>query len=149
MASWEVNNKLLFIYRSRILGELFRKFPSLGESWIIKEIKVDLQERRVNIFINFPRRSRFSCLLCGKQYSVHDTENRTWRYLLYCFLSMAVEYLPPVFIFSFILGFRTILFQVQFPVILDHLRVRMPQVAVLPEVVHVDLQYLLRLLPQG
>ena len=36
-------------------------------------------------------------------------------------------------------GFGTILFQIQFPVILDHLRVRMLQVAVLPEVVHVDL----------
>ena len=43
-------------------------------------------------------------------------------------------------------GFGTILFQVQFPVVLDHIRVCVPQVAILPKVVHVDLQHLLRLL---
>ena len=58
-------------------GELFRKLLGLEELWIIKEIKFDHQEKRVGIFIDFPRGSRFPCPMCGQPYSVHDTDERT------------------------------------------------------------------------
>ena len=53
----------------------------LEEPWIIKEIKFDHQEKRVNIFIDFPRGSRFPCPVCEQLYGVHDTVERTWRHL--------------------------------------------------------------------
>ena len=34
--------------------ELFRRLLGLEESWIIREIRFDHQERSVNIFIDFP-----------------------------------------------------------------------------------------------
>ncbi len=56
--------------------ELFRKLLGLEEPWIIKEIKFDHKEKRVDIFIDFPRGSRFPCPVCGIPYGVHDTEER-------------------------------------------------------------------------
>ncbi len=61
--------------------ELFRKLLGLEEPWSIKEIKFDHQEKRVDIFIDFARGSRFPCPVCGVPYGVHDTEERTWRHL--------------------------------------------------------------------
>ncbi|QRF74545.1 Transposase [Thermoplasmatales archaeon] len=61
--------------------ELFRRLLGLEEPWIIKEIKFDHQEKRVDIFIDFPKGSRFPCPVCGIPYGVHDTEERTWRHL--------------------------------------------------------------------
>ncbi len=61
--------------------ELFKSLLGLEEPWIIKEIRFDRQERRVDIFIDFPRGSKFPCPVCGIPYGVHDTEERTWRHL--------------------------------------------------------------------
>ena len=61
--------------------ELFRKLLGLEEPWIIKEIKFDHQGKRVDIFLDFPRGSKFPCPVCGICYGVHDTEERTWRHL--------------------------------------------------------------------
>ena len=61
--------------------ELFRKLLGLEEPWIIKEIKFDHQGKRVDIFMDFPRGSKFPCPVCGIPYGVHDTEERTWRHL--------------------------------------------------------------------
>jgi transposase len=56
--------------------ELSRKLLGLEEPWIIRQIKFDHQEKRVDIFIDFPRVSRFPCPICGQPYSVHDTEEK-------------------------------------------------------------------------
>ena len=61
--------------------ELFRKLLGLEEPWIIKEIKLDHQEKRVDIFIDFLRGSRFPCPVCGTPFGVHETEERIWRHL--------------------------------------------------------------------
>jgi transposase len=61
--------------------ELFRRLLGPEESWIIREIKFDHQGKRVNIFIDFPKGSRFPCPVCGMQYGAHDTEDRIWTHL--------------------------------------------------------------------
>ena len=63
--------------------ELFRKLLGLEDPWVIKEIKFDHNEKRVDIFIDFPRGSRFPCPVCGTSYGVHDTEDHTWDSLTY------------------------------------------------------------------
>ena len=70
--------------------ELFRRLPGLEEPWIVKEIGFDHQEKRVDIFIDFPGGAKFPCPVCGQPFDVHDTEKRTWRdlnifqYLRHC-----------------------------------------------------------------
>ncbi|MCL5782793.1 MAG: transposase family protein [Candidatus Thermoplasmatota archaeon] len=61
--------------------KLFRRLLGLEEPWIIKEIKFDHQEKRVDISIDFPSGSRFPYPVCGQHRTVHDTEERTWRHL--------------------------------------------------------------------
>ena len=61
--------------------ELFRKLLGLEDPWIIKEIKFDHQEKKVEIFLDFPKGSGFPCPVCGILYGVHETEERTWRHL--------------------------------------------------------------------
>ena len=41
--------------------ELFRRLLGLEDPWTIKEIRFDHQERRINIFIDFLKGSRFGC----------------------------------------------------------------------------------------
>lgn len=33
----------------------------------------------MDIFIDFPRGSKFPCHVCGQPFDVHDTKERTWR----------------------------------------------------------------------
>ena len=61
--------------------ELFRKLLGLEDPWIIKEIRFDHQGKRVDIYMDFPRGSKFPCPVCGISYGVYDTEERTWRHL--------------------------------------------------------------------
>jgi transposase len=61
--------------------ELFRRLPGLEAPWIIKEIKFDHQEKRVNILIDFLRGSEFPCPVCGIHCGDYDTEEHTWRNL--------------------------------------------------------------------
>ena len=60
--------------------ELFKKLLC-QEAWYIKEIKFDREDKRVDIRIDFQKGSRFVCPLCGKQYGVHETGERTCRHL--------------------------------------------------------------------
>ena len=59
--------------------ELFKKLLGLEEPWYIKEIRFDHEDKRVDIWIDFQKGSRFKCPLCGKQCGVHETGGRTWK----------------------------------------------------------------------
>ena len=61
--------------------ELFRRLLGLEDPWVINGIKFDHHERRVDIFIDFQRGSRFPRPVCGTPYGVYDTEERIWRHL--------------------------------------------------------------------
>ncbi len=61
--------------------ELFKKLLGLEEPWYIKEIRFDHEDKRVDIWVDFQKGSRFKCPLCGKLYGVHETDERTWRHL--------------------------------------------------------------------
>ena len=40
-----------------------------------------VEERRLDITLNFPKGSQFACPECGELCGVHDTDQRTWRHL--------------------------------------------------------------------
>jgi len=56
------------------------KLLGLEGPWVIREIKFDHKGKRVDIFMDFPRGSKFPCPVCGIPYGVWDTEERTWRH---------------------------------------------------------------------
>jgi hypothetical protein len=45
--------------------EIFRRLLGAEKTWIIGQIRFNHQEKRVDIFIDFPRGSRFPYPVCG------------------------------------------------------------------------------------
>lgn len=61
--------------------ELFRIALGLAEPWVIEKIEFSPEDRRLELWLDFPRGSRFACPECGQACAVHDTSERTWRHL--------------------------------------------------------------------
>lgn len=62
--------------------ELFRIALGLEKPWYIKAIEFKVEEKQLDLHIDFESGSKFSCTLCGKAgCHIHDTIERTWRHL--------------------------------------------------------------------
>jgi transposase len=63
-------------------SELFQRALGLQEPWQVVDVQFDAEQRRLDLRIDFPRGSRFTCPECGREgCEVHDTEEKTWRHL--------------------------------------------------------------------
>jgi len=64
-----------------IAENLFRSALHLTAPWIISSLKFNEGERKLEIWIDFPKGSKFPCPECNTlDCSVHDTNDRTWRH---------------------------------------------------------------------
>lgn len=62
--------------------ELFRIALGLEKPWYIKTIDFKVEEKQLNLHIDFDSGSKFPCPSCGRPgCHVHDTIERTWRHL--------------------------------------------------------------------
>ncbi len=62
--------------------DLLEKALGLTPPWRVRSSEFDPQEKRLEIRINFPRRSSFSCPECGQEdVKAYDSEEKTWRHL--------------------------------------------------------------------
>ncbi|MCP4576542.1 MAG: ISL3 family transposase, partial [Deltaproteobacteria bacterium] len=61
--------------------ELFRLALGLSEPWIVETLEFSLEEKRLDITLNFPRGSKFPCPVCGTLCVIHDSDKRDWRHL--------------------------------------------------------------------
>jgi transposase len=62
--------------------ELFRIALGLEKPWYIKTIEFKVEEKQLDLNIDFECGSKFPCPLCGKSSChVHDKIDRTWRHL--------------------------------------------------------------------
>jgi transposase len=62
--------------------DLFQRALGLEEPWQVVGVEFDAAKRRLDLRIDFPKGSRFSCPECGREgCEVHDTEQKTWRHL--------------------------------------------------------------------
>lgn len=63
-------------------SELFSRALGLQEPWQVVDVQFDAEQRRLDLWIDFPKGSRFACPECGREgCEVHDTEEKTWRHL--------------------------------------------------------------------
>ena len=61
---------------------LFKIALGLEEPWYIRSIDFNVEEKQLDLRIDFESGSRFLCPICGNsECHVHDTINRTWRHL--------------------------------------------------------------------
>lgn len=61
---------------------LFSAALGLEEPWQVVDVKFDAEGRRLDLWIDFAKGSKFPCPECGEgDCTVHDTEPHTWRHL--------------------------------------------------------------------
>lgn len=63
--------------------QLFGLALGLTDPWYIERIEFDPERKRLDLFLEFKKGSRFLCPECGsgEHCPVHDTKERTWRHL--------------------------------------------------------------------
>ena len=64
--------------------QLFSAALGLVPPWHVARSEFDADAGRLDLYLDFPRGSRFACPEPGcaqRQCSVHDTEDKTWRHL--------------------------------------------------------------------
>jgi len=80
--------------RMDALPLLFSKAIRLESPWEIKRVVFSEQEGRVELFIDFPIGSFFSCPKCKELSGAYDTTERRWRHLSFfeyaCYLVVKV-----------------------------------------------------------
>lgn len=64
-----------------VIEPLFEKALKLESPWHVKAIEFNEAEKRLKIFIDFPRGSVFKCPECGKEAKGYDTKEKEWRHL--------------------------------------------------------------------
>ncbi len=77
-----------------VLESLFEKALKLESPWRVNKIEFGEEEKRLNIFIDFPRGSVFNCSKCRKEAKAYDTKEKVWRHLNFfqyeCYLIVRV-----------------------------------------------------------
>jgi transposase len=62
--------------------ELFRIALGLEKPWYIKNVEFKVEEKQLDLYLDFESGSKFPCPTCGKPgCHIHDTIERTWRHL--------------------------------------------------------------------
>ena len=61
--------------------DLFQLALGLLPPWLVDDCDFDVQEKRLDIHIDFSKGGEFACSGCGKNCKAYDTEVKTWRHL--------------------------------------------------------------------
>lgn len=61
--------------------DLFTNALGLKNPWKVTDVSFDPGENKLDIYISRTKGSKVSCPVCGKECSVHDSKERTWRHL--------------------------------------------------------------------
>lgn len=76
--------------------ELYRHLLGLQSPWTITEVKLELEEQRVHIWVDHPGATLFPCPECGVLAPVYDhSEERVWRHLDSCQFTTHLHARPP------------------------------------------------------
>ncbi|HEX9861059.1 MAG TPA: ISL3 family transposase [Nitrospirota bacterium] len=61
--------------------DLFGLALGLVSPWYIEKVEFNAEGKRLDLFLNFTKGSRFQCPECKESSPVYDTTERTWRHL--------------------------------------------------------------------
>jgi len=63
------------------INKIIDQLLHLEDPWFVSNVKYDLELKKVDIYLDFKKGSKFPCPVCGKLCSVYDTKERDWRHL--------------------------------------------------------------------
>jgi len=62
--------------------DFYQQILGLQQPWFVADVKLDTDSQQVDVHVEHPKNTTFSCPECGKQCSVYDhTASRRWRHL--------------------------------------------------------------------
>lgn len=61
--------------------DLFQLALGLARPWTISDVVFSKDEGKLDIYVIFPKGTRFPCPHCSQEHGVYDTVERTWRHL--------------------------------------------------------------------
>lgn len=62
--------------------DVFQQALGLTPPWRVEDVKFDAQVGRLDLYLDFPAGSEFSCPICGRgECKAYDTSEKTWRHL--------------------------------------------------------------------
>jgi len=62
-------------------NRLFEQALALGAGWTVSKSEMDVEVRRLSLWLEFTPGSQFPCPKCGQWCGVHDTREKRWRHL--------------------------------------------------------------------
>ncbi len=62
-------------------NQLFTLALGLVPPWAVDVVRFTVEEKRLDLYVNFSRGSHFPCPVCGQDCPVHDTQEKVWRHL--------------------------------------------------------------------
>ena len=76
--------------------ELYRHLLGLLEPWEVSRVELSVEDQRVDVWANHPKRTQFACPECGTELAVYDhAEERSWRHLDSCQFLTYLHASPP------------------------------------------------------
>ena len=76
--------------------ELYRHLLGLSEPWGVTRVELSVQTGQVDVWVDHPKRTRFSCPECDASLAVYDhAEERAWRHLDSCQFLTYLHARPP------------------------------------------------------
>jgi transposase len=76
--------------------ELYRQLLGLTVPWTVERVELDMATQRVDVHVEHPAGSRFSCPVCGRELGVYDhLAERAWRHLDSCQFLTYLHARPP------------------------------------------------------
>lgn len=61
--------------------ELVSLALGLVPPWLVDDVTFTVEDKRLDLHINFPQGSRFACPVCGAECPLHDIREHTWRHM--------------------------------------------------------------------
>jgi transposase len=76
--------------------ELYQHLLGVVAPWTVRKVELSVQDGRVDVWVDHPRRTRFACPECDASLSVYDhSEERVWRHLDSCAFLTYLHASPP------------------------------------------------------
>jgi len=61
--------------------EFFEKILKVAAPWRIERIEESASKKEINVYLNFPRGTKFKCPICGNECVLRSSKIRSWRHL--------------------------------------------------------------------
>ena len=76
--------------------ELYRQLLGLLPPWSVDEVKLDIDGKRVDVFVGHPDGLKWPCPICRKEFPLKDhSDERAWRHLDTCQCKTYLHAKPP------------------------------------------------------